>query len=84
MKSIERRFIAVSTNSPELSSYICFAKAIRDQGFTRRIVRNWFDKLVEKEDYLESDANSLVGELTKLSKHPEDDTFRTEFARRKD
>ena len=43
---------------------------VKHQGFDRRSIRYWFDRLVDKEDYQRSDANSLVKQLHELSNMP--------------
>ncbi|MDO8408121.1 MAG: hypothetical protein Q7S95_02705 [bacterium] len=80
MRSIERRFEIAVQRNPNLSTYTCFAKAIKYQGFSRRSIRQWFECLVEKEDYQKSDTQALVAYLAKLSNTPEECTFKPEIA----
>jgi len=70
MRSIERRFKTKIQKYPNHSTYICFAEAVKNQGFDRRSIRYWFDRLIDKEDYQRSDANSLVKQLHELSNMP--------------
>lgn len=56
-----------------LSSYICFALAISQQGFGTQAIRRWFNKLVEKDDYDKCDKKSLLAHLMHLTKTLEDD-----------
>ena len=80
MRSIERRFETTVQKHPNHSTYICFAMTVKHQGFDRRSIRYWFDRLVDKEDYKRSDANSLVKQLHELSNMSEERTFSVEYA----
>ena len=51
MKSLERRFNNITRLNPYWSSYICFTEAIKEQCFSKRTITNYFNKLVEKDDY---------------------------------
>lgn len=55
-----------------LSSYICFALAISQQGFGAQAISRWFNKLVQKDDYDKRDKKSLLAHLMCLTKTPED------------
>ena len=67
MKSIERRFNNVAEKNPSWSSYICFAEAIREQGFSRQTIHRWFQKLVDKNDYAKSEKKEILANLEGLS-----------------
>lgn len=72
MRSIERRFNNFQLKNPNLSSYINFAKAVKNQRFTREMIARWFNKLVEKDDYDQKDKRNLLARLTELSNPIED------------
>ena len=63
MRSIERRYKRFSEKYPEWSSYCHFAEAIRGQKFAKRTIHFWFNKLVEKDDYLKNEKRKILGEL---------------------
>ena len=67
MKSIERRFNNITEKKPFWSSFICFAEAVKGQRFTRPILHRWFQKLVQKDDYAQSDKRTLLRHLDCLS-----------------
>ena len=79
MRSIKRRFEQVQKTEPGRSSYTSFAKAISKQGFTKRVLSYWFNKLVDKDDYQSAEKRSLVEHLCHLSKLSEDSTKMTEI-----
>ena len=69
MKSLERRFkeMEVSRNHAHLSSYMHFAKAVRGQKFSCKVILFWFNKLVEKDDYDKRDKKAILDFLGGLS-----------------
>ena len=67
MKSIERRFNNITEKKPFWSSFICFAEAVKGQHFTQPILHRWFKKLVEKDDYAQSDKRTILRHLDCLS-----------------
>lgn len=80
MRSIKRRFNAEVKHRPFHSSYICFAEAVKRQGFSRRNIGIWFRKLVDKDDYQPSLENGLINHMCNLSNMPEERAFQTENA----
>ena len=68
MKSIERRFDNIAEKNQSWSSYVCFAEAVKGQGFTRQTLHRWFQKLVDKDDYSQGDKKELLTNLENLSK----------------
>ena len=67
MKSLERRFNNIAEMNPNWSSYICFAKAIKGQSFGEQVIRRWFNKLVDKDDYAKNEKKAVLGFLVGLS-----------------
>lgn len=53
--------------NPNLSTYMNFASAVREQGFTRDAISRNFNRLVSKDDYERKDKQSLIDGLTRLS-----------------
>ena len=50
------------------SSYVCFARAIRDQNFSYEMISKWFNILVDKDDYVKNERKGIVKYLYDLSK----------------
>lgn len=67
MRSAERRFNGIAEKNPYWSSYICFAEAIKRQGFSGQTIRRYFQKLVKKDDYDKRDKKEILKYLTNLS-----------------
>jgi hypothetical protein len=65
MRSIQRRFNRESDSHPLWSSYVCFMVAIAGQNFTKRVKYFWFNILVEKEDYIESEKCQILKYVSK-------------------
>lgn len=63
MKSLERRFKLMEKQNPFHSTYINFGRAIRNQGFSHKVIEFWFNKLVDKDDYAKSDKKTLLAQL---------------------
>jgi hypothetical protein len=68
MRSILARFKEVESKNPSLSSYICFAMAVKGQGFGYETVTKSFTKCVSKDDYEKKDRPELIRQLVRLSK----------------
>jgi predicted RNA-binding protein YlxR (DUF448 family) len=69
MKSLERKFNNIAEKNPNLSSYICFTKAIKGQEFSKQTIHRWFQKLVDKEDYDNRDKTAILEQLENLANH---------------
>lgn len=67
MKSLERRFNNITEKNIFWSSFICFAEAVKGQRFTPSILHRWFQKLVQKDDYAQSNKRTLLRHLDFLS-----------------
>jgi hypothetical protein len=76
MRSIERRFIRVQKRKTYTSSFICFSIAIRGQGFSADRIKRKFNELVDKNDYIPEEKNTLFKYLYLLTK---DSSRRTSF-----
>lgn len=66
MRSIERRFGNIAKKNPIWSSYICFAEAIKGQGFCYTRIKKWFGKLVNKDDYAKNEKGAILRFLKSL------------------
>ena len=67
MLSIQIKFNTISTKNPNLSSYVCFAKAVSGLRLNRQTIHRWFYKLVDREDYDTKDKKELFDHLEVLS-----------------
>ena len=67
MKSLERRFNNITEKNPRWSSYICFAEAVKERGFSEQTIHRWFQKLVDKNDYARSEKKEILAHLNSLS-----------------
>lgn len=67
MKSLERRFNNITEKKPFWSSFICFAEAVKGQGFNRQTIHRWFQKLVDKNDYARSEKRAVLAHLENLT-----------------
>jgi len=67
MRSIEKRFKYREERNPGWSSWTCFADAIIGQNFNRKILREHFNNLVDKNDYEKKDKMQLLKYLYLLT-----------------
>lgn len=72
MKTLKKRFNQFKKRNPDGTSWVWFAEAIKDQRFVKRTIREWFNVLVEKNDYAEEDKKELINFLYLLSKGAEE------------
>jgi len=63
MRSIERRFEQVKKENPYWSTYVSFAVAIKNQSFDHELIRVWFNKLVDKDDYIKNEKSEIIDYL---------------------
>lgn len=76
MRSIKARYLGIQKRYPELySSYICFARAIKEQKFSCETISKWFNILVEKDDYAQKEKRGVVKHLHYLSNRPVEKEF---------
>ncbi len=75
MRSIQRRFETFQQKNRDASTYINFAHAVKQQGFSKNILARWFNKLVKKDDYDKKDKKRLINHLWELSKGREESNF---------
>ena len=67
MKSLYSRLEKIKQKNQLWSSYACFAVAIKNQKFSKKIIYFWFNKLVNKDDYSKEDKRRILRHLFKLS-----------------
>jgi hypothetical protein len=67
MKSLQRRFNEIASEHQNWSSYLIFAEAIKKQKFSKRVIKEWFNKLVDKDDYAPKEKREILQFLYNLS-----------------
>jgi len=67
MRSIERRFKKFTADNPGWSSYVCFAEAIRGQGFSHDRMSRWFNRLVSSDEYSRDEKGAILAHLDVLN-----------------
>ena len=61
-------FQKVSQGNPYWSSYTCFAEVIRGRtGLSKRIIRKFFHRLVDPEDYAKNERFQILEFLLELA-----------------
>ncbi len=68
MKSVEARFKRIQKQNPSWSSISSFCEAVARQNFNPVIISRWFNKLVDKDDYLKSDKKYIMNYLRDITK----------------
>lgn len=66
MKSIQRTFESIQERNPFWGSYVVFAETVKQTQPNYRILKNWFNKLVDKTDYSSSEKTQLLAHLKSL------------------
>ena len=67
MKSVQRRFLNIQEKKQGYSSYSVFAEAVARQKFSKDVLRRWFNKLVDKNDYVASEKKDILAHLYNLT-----------------
>ena len=68
MKDINYRFKLMQEKYPNVSDYVNFYRAIKNQGFSEKAISLSFSKLVDKDDYDKKDRKQLIKQLALASK----------------
>lgn len=68
MYNVKQRFEKIAGDKPRLSSYMAFAEAVSDTGVSEDIIRRWFRKLVDTDDYAKNETRGVIRHLVKLAK----------------
>jgi hypothetical protein len=64
-KPLEIRFQEIQKTNPYWSSYLCFAAALRKG---EKNIRQEFNRLVDKEDYVDNERKDILSHLFTISK----------------
>lgn len=66
-RGVVRRFGLYQDKRPFVSTLVNYAAALKGSGLSHDIVRRWFNKLVDKDDYSASEKRDLVQFLDSLA-----------------
>jgi hypothetical protein len=69
MKPLQDKFNTMIESYPELSSLICFYRAVREVGPNTRTITEGLQKLVDKKDYSKGDLLDIKKWLGEAHKH---------------
>ena len=67
MYKVKERFEKIAEAKPYLSTYMVYAETVSGTGLTESIVRRWFRKLVDADDYAKSEAPAILRHLVTLA-----------------
>ena len=67
MRSLERVFNKIKQENPLWSDYICFTEAVKARKFSRQTIAWYFNRLVDKDEYVKKDRKTLLKQLSELS-----------------
>jgi len=67
MYQLQQRFEKIAGDKPRLSSYMVFAEAVQETGVSEDVIRRWFRKLVDPDDYAKNEAQGVIRHLVKLA-----------------
>ena len=74
MRSIKARFNEQERKTPNAGAYINLQRAVRGQRFLHTAIRNAFNELIPKDDYLPSEKAKLLEWLEIISTKPKTKT----------
>jgi len=67
MRSLERVFNKIKQENPLWSDYICFVKTVKGREFSKQTISQYFNRLVDKDEYVKKDKKTLLKQLSELS-----------------
>jgi len=67
MRSLERVFNKIKQENPLWSDYICFAETVKARKFSRQTIAWYFNRLVDKHEYVKKDKKTLLKQLSELA-----------------
>ena len=70
MFQIRNRFKAITEQYPLYSSYICFAKTVKNTSLSESAIRRWFYLLVDPDDYAADEVRTVLRHVVSLAKPP--------------
>jgi hypothetical protein len=68
MRSVEHRFKYIQRMKPEWSTWTCFAKTVQGRNFSKETIREHFNALVDKNEYVRKEKSGLLKYLYTLTK----------------
>jgi hypothetical protein len=67
MRSLERVFNKIKQENPLWSDYICFSETVKARKFSRQTISQYFNRLVDKNEYIKKDKKTLLKQLSELA-----------------
>lgn len=67
MRSIQRNFLDLQKKRPNLSSLTNFIGTVRNRGFSKESIHYWFNKIVDKDDYLRRDKKLILDRIVSIA-----------------
>ena len=71
MYNVKQRFEKITENKPYLSPYMVYAETVSNTGLTEDVVRRWFRKLVDTDDYAKNESTAVIRHLVALAEPSE-------------
>jgi len=65
MNNLTKRFDRISEENPNLSSFVCFCRAMGTQGYHTDFVLHAFETLVDKSDYRRAEKEEIISWVQK-------------------
>jgi len=63
----EKEFQEMVRLNPCWSSYTCFAEIVRSRKLSKRVIKRYFEKVVDGKDYSKTDKSQIINFLYELS-----------------
>lgn len=68
MKKFKPTFTKYQSDNPGWSSLTCFNQTVNNRNFSKRIIYYWFNKLVDKNDYSQSNKKEIMEFTLEITK----------------
>ena len=60
MRSLKRTYNKLANKNKNWSSYLCFAESIKGRNFAHKVIRHYFNKLVDKSNYAQNEKREIL------------------------
>lgn len=68
MRSIQAKYRQLKGKNPSWSSAVWFLEAVRNQNFSEDVIRRWFNRLVDKDDYSKKQKKDILQNAYRATK----------------
>ena len=72
MRSIKRSFENIAAKHPYWSTWVSFTQAVVHKKYAPSMITKWFKKLIDKEEFPDSERKSMITHLVNLTNMPEE------------